>query len=550
MWRAQHLSLGSEVAIKLIDPTVAGNTDIRTRFMREAQAAAQLRSPHVVQVLDYGVEEEVPFIAMELMAGESLAERLDRVGRLSPEATVQIVTEVSRALRLAHERGIVHRDLKPDNIFLVQNDDTEIAKVLDFGVAKTQKFGMDTAAVTSTGAVVGTPYYMSPEQAEGLKELDHRTDIWALGVIAYECMVGVRPFDSETLGGLFLAICTRPKPVPSVLIKDVPSGFDEWFEKCTARLLPDRFATAREAAVDLRRVVAGQRVPERTSTAGVAPTVVAGTALSGGASGTSEMSGGSGSSTGGVNARAAGAGAGSTAIGFPQRADLSQGMSPNAPSQLSSPAHSAGPQMTTTTGMEAESQVPPKRRSSVWVLVAVAILGGGAVLAGLLIFRGRPRGEGAAPTEAASEEQGDAAAARPSHPVPAKSVASDPPPSHPVSAKSASGDGAPSPVGPSSTQETEKRKEKSAPPAKDVAASARSRNSRGSAKAPAAVQKSSSSRAARGASAASPEPTPERKETPPESSSSTSSGVAAPPEESSAPSPPAPDPQPEINLGI
>jgi len=260
VWRAEHLSLGSEVAIKLIDPAVAGSPEVRARFVREAQAAAQLRSPHVVQIIDYGVDDETPFIAMELMVGESLSDRLDREGRLSPEVTARIVTEVSRALGKAHEIGIIHRDLKPDNIFLVHNDDSEIAKVLDFGVAKKAAYGTEGAGMTSTGAVLGTPYYMSPEQAEGLKDLDHRTDIWALGVITYECMLGVRPFDSETLGGLFLAICTRAKPVPSALVSDLPTGFDEWFERCTARLLPDRFATAREAAAALRDVVSGRYV--------------------------------------------------------------------------------------------------------------------------------------------------------------------------------------------------------------------------------------------------------------------------------------------------
>jgi eukaryotic-like serine/threonine-protein kinase len=278
VWRAEHLSLGSDVAIKLIDPAVAGSPEVRARFVREAQAAAQLRSPHVVQIIDYGVDDETPFIAMELMVGETLSDRLDREGRLSPDVTARIVTEVSRALGKAHEIGIIHRDLKPDNIFLVHNDDSEIAKVLDFGVAKKAAYGTEGAGMTSTGAVLGTPYYMSPEQAEGLKDLDHRTDIWALGVITYECMVGVRPFDSETLGGLFLAICTRAKPVPSALVSDLPSGFDEWFERCTARLLPDRFATAREAASALRDVVSGKYVvAKHPAGVGVADVTLLGT---------------------------------------------------------------------------------------------------------------------------------------------------------------------------------------------------------------------------------------------------------------------------------
>lgn len=253
VWRAEHLTLGSEIAIKLIDPTVAKHPEVRARFMREAQAAAQLRSPHVVQILDYGIDEDTPFIAMELMEGESLADRLEHGGRLSPVDTSRIVTEVARALGKAHEAGIVHRDLKPDNIFLVKNDDVEIAKVLDFGVAKVTAFGSESAGMTSTGAVLGTPYYMSPEQAEGLKDLDHRTDLWALAVIAYECLLGVRPFVGDTLGAVFLSICTRPKPTPS-LVSEVPPGFDAWFDKGTSRVVADRFTTARELAQALRGV--------------------------------------------------------------------------------------------------------------------------------------------------------------------------------------------------------------------------------------------------------------------------------------------------------
>ena len=252
VWRAEHLTLGSEVAIKLIDPAYASNEEVRSRFVQEAKAAAALRSPHVVQILDYGLDGDTPYIAMELMEGESLADRLDRVSRLSPEDTSRIITEVARALSKAHEVGIVHRDLKPDNIFLVRNDDTEIAKVLDFGVAK-QTLGTEEAHMTSTGTVLGTPYYMSPEQAEGLKHLDYRTDIWALAVIAYECLLGTRPFLSETLGGLMLAICTREKPVPS-LVGAVPVGFDEWFAKGTDRDLTLRFHHVREAAAALQEV--------------------------------------------------------------------------------------------------------------------------------------------------------------------------------------------------------------------------------------------------------------------------------------------------------
>jgi serine/threonine-protein kinase len=258
VWLAQHLTLRSPVAIKLIDAEIATNPEALNRFLREAQAAASLRSPHVVQILDHGVDEGVPFIVMELLEGESLAGRLERVHHLSPADTARIMTQVGRAMTKAHEAGIVHRDLKPDNIFLVRNDEEEIAKVLDFGVAKSNLHGVAAvSSATRTGSVLGTPYYMSPEQAEGAKTVDHRTDVWAMGVIAWECLIGARPFDAETLGGLLMAICAREIPTPSQR-GSVPAGFDTWFARACARDLNQRFTSAKEAAQELRNVCAGE----------------------------------------------------------------------------------------------------------------------------------------------------------------------------------------------------------------------------------------------------------------------------------------------------
>ncbi len=213
VWRAEHLTLRSPIAVKLIDPEIAGRQEMLERFQREAQAAAALRSPHVVQILDYGVDAGVPYIAMELLDGESLNDRLLRVGRLSHVETTRFVTHVARALARAHEAGIVHRDLKPDNVFLVRNDDQEIAKVLDFGVAKHGSLGSGKGP-TRTGNILGTPGYMSPEQAQGTKAVDGRSDLWALGVIAYECVVGRVPFESEALGDLLLKILRPAHPGP------------------------------------------------------------------------------------------------------------------------------------------------------------------------------------------------------------------------------------------------------------------------------------------------------------------------------------------------
>ncbi len=255
VWLAEHLALRSWVAVKLMDPAIAATPEGAERFRREAQAAASLRSAHVVQVLDYGLHEATPFLVMELLQGESLASCLEREKRLPPQRTLAIITQVARALGRAHAAGIVHRDLKPDNVFLVREDDQELVKVLDFGIAKTpqaQFGGMETR----TGVTMGTPYYMSPEQVEGRRAVDFRTDLWAMTVITSECMTGVRPFDGSTFGELLLNICARPVAPPSSQGLMLP-GFDAWFARGTNRDAEQRFTSAQELATTLRDLVGG-----------------------------------------------------------------------------------------------------------------------------------------------------------------------------------------------------------------------------------------------------------------------------------------------------
>lgn len=251
IWRAQHLVLNAPVAVKVIDRTVIPDEETLSRFMREAQSAAALRSPHVVQILDYGIDGKVPFMAMELLEGENLAQRIKRVKRLTPTDTARILSHIGRAISRAHEAGIVHRDLKPENVFLVKNEDEEIAKVLDFGVAKIERHALEEGTRTRTGSILGTPFYMSPEQAQGNRTVDSRTDLWAMGVIAFECLTGKRPFYSDGLGDLVLAICVRDIPQPSS-IASVPIGFDAWWNRAVARDPEKRFQTARELTDALR----------------------------------------------------------------------------------------------------------------------------------------------------------------------------------------------------------------------------------------------------------------------------------------------------------
>jgi eukaryotic-like serine/threonine-protein kinase len=248
VWEGVHESLGTRVAVKLIDIEHVQSGDSQRRFETEARSAAKLQSKHVVEVYDYGVSPEgQPFIVMQYLAGEPLDRRLERVGRLSPFETARVVLQVCRALSRAHAVGIIHRDLKPENIFLVQDeeDGTELVKVVDFGIAKVVGAAPQDSA-TRTGSVLGTPYYMSPEQARGLRSVDHRSDLWSVGVIAFRCMVGRLPFDGEAVGDVLVNLCTGPIPVPSELMPDLPPGFDAFTARVLSRTPSDRFASAAE----------------------------------------------------------------------------------------------------------------------------------------------------------------------------------------------------------------------------------------------------------------------------------------------------------------
>jgi len=258
VWVAEHLALSTNVAVKLIDPELAKKESARERFRREATAAAQLRSAHVVQILDHGIDGEQPFIVMELLEGEDLFERLAHRRRLSLRETSRVVTQVARALTKAHAAGIVHRDLKPENVFLVTNEDEEILKVLDFGVAKVSDPAKATMQRTGIGTMIGTPHYMSPEQVKGIGEVDYRADLWALGVIAYQCLTGELPFDSEGVGDLLIKISIGEMPVPSKALPSLPPSFDAWFARACDRDREKRFQSAREMAVALAAVVNGE----------------------------------------------------------------------------------------------------------------------------------------------------------------------------------------------------------------------------------------------------------------------------------------------------
>jgi serine/threonine-protein kinase len=247
VWVADHLGLKTRVAIKFISEASASDESMKIRFSREATAAAQIKSPHVVQIFDHGVVDgQVPYIVMELLEGESLGDRLDRLGPLETREVASILTQLCRAVARAHALGIVHRDIKPDNVFLTDSDGDLFVKVLDFGIAKRE--ADDALSMTSTGMAVGTPHYMSPEQIVSAKNVTSATDLWAIGAVAYRSLTGQLPFQGESYGALCIMINTGEFARPTSLRPDLPAAIDAWFARALDRDPKRRFASAKELA--------------------------------------------------------------------------------------------------------------------------------------------------------------------------------------------------------------------------------------------------------------------------------------------------------------
>jgi serine/threonine-protein kinase len=244
VWRAWNLQLDIPVAIKVMNAVFAEQAESVARFEREAKAAARIRGRHVVNIYEHGAHDGRCYMAMELLEGEDLNQRLKREGRLSLQATARIVSDLCKALQRAHDLGVVHRDLKPANIFLTRDGDEEIAKVLDFGIAKLM-YTTDGGFVSITGQILGTPTYMSPEQIRATKHVDARADLWSLAVIVFRALTGASPF-SGSMFDITSSILGGPTPVASAVAPDLAPEVDAFFARAMARDIDHRFQSARE----------------------------------------------------------------------------------------------------------------------------------------------------------------------------------------------------------------------------------------------------------------------------------------------------------------
>jgi serine/threonine-protein kinase len=276
VWRARHTTLNSIVAVKILHVPASRREVAKKRFLQEARVTAQLRIRQAVQVHDFGFVGERPYLVMELLEGGTLKALLSAKGSLPVRETTIILRQAARALERAHAMNIIHRDFKPDNVFVLEDEEGEPdVRVVDFGIAKLiggfdeADDGADDDAdsdqnppdrnpllhFTRTGGMLGTPYYMAPEQVQSAADLGIEVDIWSFGVVAYECLTGKRPFGGENAAQLFQSILEAAHVPARAHVSSLPEDFDAWFDKACAPNPKDRFSDIRTAAATLEEAL-------------------------------------------------------------------------------------------------------------------------------------------------------------------------------------------------------------------------------------------------------------------------------------------------------
>jgi serine/threonine-protein kinase len=256
---ATHTLIGKRVAVKVLLEKYAQREAIVARLKQEAQLASSIGNEHIIDITDFGnTEDGRTFVVMEFLEGESLAECLSRETKLPEQRILRMAAQTASALAAAHKKGVVHRDIKPENIFLLKRKDQDFVKVVDFGISKNLRASdenEEAVRLTQTGMVLGTPLYMSPEQARGDEDLDHRVDIYALGIIMYEAATGRVPFSGNNyLSVISQVLNEEPKPIREIR-PEISEEFDAIVQKAIAKERSDRYKDATEMLADLNALL-------------------------------------------------------------------------------------------------------------------------------------------------------------------------------------------------------------------------------------------------------------------------------------------------------